>query len=78
MIARLCQHYNAVLRQILSLRIVPCNISLNGVDEISFSLSKLECPPQEVNTREIRLHLQIAKRQSLKTRKFIFEVTFSR
>ena len=60
MIARLCQHYNAVLRRILSLRIVPCNISLSGDDEISFSLSKLECPPQEVKTREIRLHLQIA------------------
>ena len=60
MIARLCQLYNAVLRQILSLRIIPCNIGLNGVDEIFLSLSKLECPPEEVNTREIRLHLQIA------------------
>ena len=30
---------------------------VNKRRRISFSLSKLECGPQEINSREIRLHL---------------------
>ena len=30
---------------------------VNKRRQISFSLSKLECGPQEINSREIRLHL---------------------
>ena len=30
---------------------------VNERRRISFSLSKLECGPQEINSREIRLHL---------------------
>ena len=30
---------------------------VNKRQQISFSLSKLECGPQEINSREIRLHL---------------------
>ena len=36
-------------------------------------LSKLECGPQEINSREIRLQLEEA-RQSLKKREFILKV----
>ena len=33
---------------------------VNKRRRISFSLSKLECGPQEINPREIRLHLQFS------------------
>ena len=33
---------------------------VNKRRRISFSLSKLECGPQEINSREIRLHLPIS------------------
>ena len=33
--------------------------NVNKRRRISFSLSKLECGPQEINSREIRLHLPI-------------------
>ena len=32
---------------------------VNKRRRISFSLSKLECGPQEINSREIRLHLPL-------------------
>ena len=49
------------------------------------SLSKLECGPQEINSREFCLHLTFSAnwktveetRQSLKKRQFILKVTFS-
>ena len=43
---------------------------------ISFSLSKLECGPQEINSWEIRVHLE-KTRQGLKKREFILKETFS-
>ena len=47
-----------------------------------FSLFKLESGPQEIDSREIRLHLPFSTnwkktRQSLKKREFILKVTFS-
>ena len=33
---------------------------VNKRRRISISLSKLECGPQEINSREIRLHLQFS------------------
>ena len=42
-------------------------------ERILLPLSKLECGPQEINSREIRLQLEEA-RQSLKKREFILKV----
>ena len=56
---------------------------VNKRRRISFSLSKLECSPQEINSREIRLHLPFSAnwnkrtRQRLEKRKFILKLTFS-
>ena len=56
---------------------------VNKRRRISFSLSKLECGPQEINSREIRLHLPFSAnwnkrmRQRLEKRKFILKLTFS-
>ena len=56
---------------------------VNKRRQISFSLSKLECGSQEINSREIRLHLPFSlswnKRDKLrlKKREFILKLTFS-
>ena len=55
---------------------------VNKRRRISFSLSKLECGPQEINSREIRLHLPFSanwnKRDKDWTkREFIVKLTFS-
>ena len=56
---------------------------VNKRRRISFFLSKLECGPQEINSREIRLHLPFSAnwnkrtRQRLEKRKFILKLTFS-
>ena len=52
---------------------------VNKRRRISFSLSKLECAPQEINFTEIRLHLPFSEnwnktRQSLKKREFVLKV----
>ena len=49
---------------------------VNKRRRISFSLSKLECGPQEINSREIRLHLPFSAnwektRQRLKKKREI-------
>ena len=55
------QCYNAVLCKKSLLRIVSCNITfmedVNKRRRIFLSLSKHECGAQEINSREIRLHL---------------------
>ena len=48
---------------------------------ISFSLPKLECAPQEINSREIRLHLPFSANwnesdKDWKKREFILKLTF--
>ena len=55
---------------------------VNKQQQIFFSLLKLECGPQEIHFREIRLHLTFPaiwnKRDKvLKKREFILKVTFS-
>ena len=48
---------------------------VNERRRISFSLSKVECAPQEINSREIRLHLPFSA--TWNKREFILKVTFS-
>ena len=56
---------------------------VNKRRRISFSLSKLECGPQEINSREIRLHLPFSAnwnkrdKDSVEKREFILKLTFS-
>ena len=53
----------------------------NERPRISFSLSKAECAPQEINSREIRLHLPFSaigiNATVFEKREFILKVTFS-
>ena len=49
---------------------------LNKRRRIFHHLSKLECSPQEINSREIRLHLTFSANCNLK-REFSLKVTFS-
>ena len=42
---------------------------VNKRRRISFSLSKLECGPQEINSREIRLHLPYFQQIGIKATK---------
>ena len=56
--------------------------NVNKRRRISFSLSKLECGPQEINSREIRLHLSFSanwnkRDKDWKKREFILKLTFS-
>ena len=55
---------------------------VNKRRRISFFLSKLECGPQEINSREICLHLSFFRKleqkwQRLKKREFILKLMFS-
>ena len=56
---------------------------VNKRRRMSFSLCKLECGPQEINSREIRLRLPFPanwnkrRRKRLKKREFILKLTFS-
>ena len=51
---------------------------VNKRRRISFSLSKLECGPQEINSREIRLHLPFSANCNKRDkREFILKLTFS-
>ena len=49
---------------------------LNKRRRIFPHLSKLECSPQEINSREIRLHLAFSANCNVKS-EFILKVTFS-
>ena len=56
---------------------------VNKRQRVSFSLSKLECDPQEINSREIRLHLShfqqigIKRYKDWKKPEFILKLPFS-
>ena len=55
---------------------------VNERRRISISLSKLECGPQEISSREIRLHLPFSanwnkRDKDWKKREFILKLTFS-
>ena len=55
---------------------------VNKPRRISFSLSKLECGPQEINSMEIRLHLPFSanwnkRDKAWKKREFILKLAFS-
>ena len=55
---------------------------VNKRRRISFSFSKLECGPQEINSMEIRLHLPFLaiwnkRNKDWKKREFILKLTFS-